>query len=389
MQRLGLIAVGNYAHYIPCLNKRAFGITEERYFLSLQSKTSVLVYRFQFLPWFFYFRLIVSCLTKANGEWTVLEDNGLCLYKNVACFAYKEHIVALAVNNSSIQLQIFQPTNVLVLKEVALNVRDTVEGLFQEHLENFHKKIDMYIVGYQCRNQEVFHEHDDCFVEEKAIYKKGKIRCPRHGMVNHHVLSESDLLVYWKRDVIAEISDFNDLMDQDECTRLSEPELKKMNFKSFEKLTKIGRDALQLYFDRIFPPVDLVTTLNSNKDNLQRGQYKMNQDQCTLLFPADNSIPTSSTFDVTIMYKLLRNFGQNLLPPTNGWGKKPEIGQKLPKDDVERIRIYRNEVEHKTQTTNVMEKDDFDLKWRDLSQTILRLSHGSLKQDIMSLRRLR
>ncbi|XP_062570041.1 uncharacterized protein LOC134232096 [Saccostrea cucullata] len=178
-------------------------------------------------------------------------------------------------------------------------------------------------------------------------------------------------------------------MDQDECTRLSEPELKKMNFKSFEKLTKIGRDALQLYFDRIFPPVDLVTTITTNKDNLQRGQYKMSQDQCTLLFPADKSIPTSSTFDVTIMYKLLRNYGPNLLAPTNGWGKKPEIEQKLPTDDVERIRIYRNEVEHKTQTINVMEMDDFDLKWRDLSQAILRLSNGSLKQDIMSLRRQR
>ncbi|XP_062612628.1 uncharacterized protein LOC134274360 isoform X2 [Saccostrea cucullata] len=389
MQRLGLIAVGTYAHYIPCMNKRAFGIKEENYFRSLQSKTSVLVFRFQFLPCFFYYRLIVACLTRTNGEWMVLEDNGLCLYKNVACFAYRQHVVALAVNSSSIQLQIFQPTNVLVIKEVALKVRNTVESLLMNLLGNFHKKIDMFTVGYQCCKQEVFLEHDDCFVEEKDIYRKGKVTCPRHGMINHHVLYESSLLVYWKADVIAEIPDIDDLMDQDECTRFSEPEVRKMNFKTFEKLTKIGRDALQLYFDRIFPPIDLVTTLTTNKESLQHGQYKMNQDQCSLLFPADKSIPTSSTFDVTIMYKLLRNYGPNLLSPTNGWGKKPEIGQKLITDDVERIRIYRNEVEHKTQTTNVMEKDDFDLKWRDLSQAILRLSNGSLKEDIMSLRRQR
>ncbi|XP_062610473.1 probable serine/threonine-protein kinase pats1 [Saccostrea cucullata] len=389
MQRLGLFVIGTDAHYIPCMNKRAFGIKEEAYFQSLQTKTSVLVFRFQFLPFFLYYRLIVACLTRTNEEWGTLEDNGLCLYKNVACFAYKQHVVALAVNNSSIQLQIFQQTNcnVLVMKEVALKVRDTVESLLKDLLGNFHTRIDMYTVGYQCCKQEVFREHDDCFVEEKVIYKKGKIPCPRHGLINHHTLCESSLLVYWKLGVKAEISDLDDLLDQDECTRLSEPELRKLNFKTFKKLTKLGRDALQLYFDRLFPPVDLVTTLTTNKDNLKCGQYKMNEDQCTLLFPADKSIPTSSTFDITIMYKLLRNYGPYLLPPSNGWGKKPEIGQKLPTDDVERIRIYRNEMEHKTQTSNVMEKDDFDLKWKDLSQAILRLSNGSLKQDIISLRR--
>lgn len=85
-------------------------------------------------------------------------------------------------------------------------------------------------------------------------------------------------------------------------------------------------------------------------------------------FLADRSIPSSAAFDVTIMYKLLRNYGPNISPPSKGWGKKPDIGQKLPTDDVERIRLYRNEVEHKTPTTSLMEKDDFELKWKDLSQ---------------------
>ncbi|XP_062576067.1 uncharacterized protein LOC134237944 [Saccostrea cucullata] len=272
MQRLGLIAVGADAHYIPCMNKRAFGIEEENYFRSLHSKTSVLVFKFQFLPFFFYYRLIVACLTRTNREWRVLKDNGLCLYKNVACFDYRQHVVALAVNNSSIQLQIFQPTNVLVMKEVALKVRNTVESLLKDLLGNFHKKIDIYTVGYQCCKQEVFREHDDCFLEEKDICRKGKITCPMHGMINHHVICESSLLVYWKLDVIADISDLDDFLEQDECTNLSESELSNVNFKTFEKLTKIGRDALQLYFDRIFPPVDLVTTLTLNKDSLQRGQ---------------------------------------------------------------------------------------------------------------------
>jgi hypothetical protein len=32
MQRLGLIAVGTYAHYIPCMNKLTFGVREETFF---------------------------------------------------------------------------------------------------------------------------------------------------------------------------------------------------------------------------------------------------------------------------------------------------------------------------------------------------------------------
>ncbi|XP_062584539.1 uncharacterized protein LOC134246228 [Saccostrea cucullata] len=153
-------------------------------------------------------------------------------------------------------------------------------------------------------------------------------------------------------------------------------------FQCFEKLTKIGREALQGYFDKVFPPAELFMLLQREKDNFHR---QLNKDQCDLLFPVDKSIPTSSTFDVTLMYKLLRNYGPNLPSPTKGWGKTPEPGQKSPTDDVERIRVYRNEVEHKTPATSVMEKEDCRVKWRDLCQAILRLSAGSLEQDIMNL----
>jgi hypothetical protein len=140
----------------------------------------------------------VACLTKTNGEWIVLEDNGLCLYKNVACFVHRGHAVALAVNKYSIQLQVFQPSNESIVKDVTLEIRDNIERLLKGLTSNFHKKI-MYTVGYQCSEQEVFREHVDCFVEEKEIHKKGRITCPKHGMLNHHILKESALLVYWKQ----------------------------------------------------------------------------------------------------------------------------------------------------------------------------------------------
>ncbi|XP_048765302.2 uncharacterized protein LOC125673075 isoform X2 [Ostrea edulis] len=281
MQRLGLIAVGTYAHYIPCMNKLTFGMQEENCFKSIQNKTSVLVFRFHFLPYFFYFRLIVACLTKTNGEWEVLKDNGPRLYKSVACFVYKRHVIALAVNNYSIQLQVFQPNKDLIRKDVTLEIRDNIERLLNGLTRNFHTKI-MYTVGYQCSEQEVFREQDDCFVEEREIHGKGKITCPKHGLINHHILRESALLVYWKQDVLAEVTNLDGLIDQDECINLSEPELRKFNFKTFDELTKIGRDALQVYFDVIFPPMNLSIVLNKNKRNLQS---KLNADQFNVLFP--------------------------------------------------------------------------------------------------------
>jgi hypothetical protein len=74
-------------------------------------------------------------------------------------------------------------------------------------------------------------------------------------------------------------------MDRDECTTLSVAELQKFNFKTFDELTKVGRDALQVYFDKIFLPMDLATVLTNNKHDLQQGHHRLDTDQCILLYP--------------------------------------------------------------------------------------------------------
>ncbi|XP_056015088.1 uncharacterized protein LOC125676201 [Ostrea edulis] len=198
MERLGLIFIGQQAHYIPCMNKRSFAIEQQRDLQSIQSKTSVMVFRFPFLPYFVYFRLIVACLK--SREWRLPIDERLSLYKNLACFVYKSHTVALAVNEYSIQLQVFHRQKDLISKTVTLEIRDDIERLLNDLTSNFHKKIT-YTVGYQCSKQEVFREHDDCFVEEAKIHGKGKQTCPIHEAENHHILRKSNLLHYWNKDV--------------------------------------------------------------------------------------------------------------------------------------------------------------------------------------------
>jgi hypothetical protein len=77
----------------------------------------------------------------------------------------------------------------------------------------------------------------------------------------------------------------------------------------------------------------------------------------------------SVSFDVPIMYKLLRNFGDDVAPPTNGWGKEPKVGQKTIGDDIERIRKFRNLRAH-GKLDEDMDDEDFKLHWEELTQVI-------------------
>ncbi|XP_048766626.2 uncharacterized protein LOC125673832 isoform X2 [Ostrea edulis] len=161
----------------------------------------------------------------------------------------------------------------------------------------------------------------------------------------------------------------------------------KLNFKKFEELTKIGRNAFQFYFDTVFPTQDFSKFLIDNKDTMQfgRGGSKFTEEEMNVLFPGKNSTATSSKLDVTVMYRLVRNYGVDIPSPTKGWGKKPDICKKEIGDDLERIRSYRNKVKHATEETDVMDEDDFDIQWNDLKQAIVRLSGGRLKKEIMDL----
>jgi hypothetical protein len=197
MERLGLISIGGQAHYIPCMNKMAFTEEQEIDLESIKSKTSVLVFRFLFLPYFIYFRLIVACLTQTDGRWRFPKDKHLCLYKNIAYFIHEDHTVALAVNRYAIQLQVFHRDGE-ISKNVTLNIRDVIEKLLNTLTSNFHKTV-MYTVGYQCSKYEVFREHDDCFVNEKQIQKRKNRACPIHETESHHILRISDVLYYWNK----------------------------------------------------------------------------------------------------------------------------------------------------------------------------------------------
>ncbi|CAC5423738.1 unnamed protein product [Mytilus coruscus] len=79
---------------------------------------------------------------------------------------------------------------------------------------------------------------------------------------------------------------------------------------------------------------------------------------------------TNNSLDVTLIYKLLRQF--NLIPtPAQGWGAIPDKADTKLGDDIERIRRHRNEIAHRCDTnidTTVF--DDFFAKFRDIGHRL-------------------
>ncbi|XP_062579174.1 uncharacterized protein LOC134241098 [Saccostrea cucullata] len=151
----------------------------------------------------------------------------------------------------------------------------------------------------------------------------------------------------------------------------------------FLKLVRLSRHALQIFFDDVFPGHELQNMLADKKYLIAHGEKRVEKDQIPVLYPEGGKPANSCEFGISTMYNLLRNYAENINPPSNGWGNKPNNGHKQNGDDVERIRIHRNylsqiiEFEH--------EMDDFNLKWEDLKQAIIRLSKGTLRGEVAAL----
>jgi hypothetical protein len=195
MQRLGLLAIGDYKHYVPCMNKRDFGRKERKALRGMETKSSVLVLHFQFLPFFFYCRLIVACIV--GTEWKVVEDGVPCLYKDIAVFVYRDHLIALVVTMSAIQVQVFRQRNALIDPNTAVNIKTTLESRLAYLTSTFHKKVT-YRVGFQCSVHDVLCTDVNRYVYEEEMPSKEPIMCPRHVFPTGHPLDVDAITKFWK-----------------------------------------------------------------------------------------------------------------------------------------------------------------------------------------------
>lgn len=94
--------------------------------------------------------------------------------------------------------------------------------------------------------------------------------------------------------------------------------------------------------------------------------YQMNQ----------TKLANYKNFDVTLLYKLIRNLCPGI-KPTQGWGIKLNFNDTTIGDDIERIRVFRNELGHSKSSS--IPDSEFTNRWTELKIVIERLQKAMSK----------
>ncbi|XP_062577856.1 uncharacterized protein LOC134239716 [Saccostrea cucullata] len=204
MDKLGLMTEiaddpSGKTYYIPSMNRTELN-DKCQYAINKGQKTSIMVYHFKtYLPHFFFFRLVVNCFRK----WKALDMAFFC--KNAAFYTVKDasHYIVIAVNKTSIQLQVFTADKDMDLQsQCVIDIKNTVESLINEITQTFHRHIE-YERGFSCIDINITDEDDEYFlkesqiVETKTITGKEKRSCPKHVLRNPHDINKNKMMQFW------------------------------------------------------------------------------------------------------------------------------------------------------------------------------------------------
>ncbi|XP_065922710.1 uncharacterized protein [Magallana gigas] len=150
-------------------------------------------------------------------------------------------------------------------------------------------------------------------------------------------------------------------------TTLSQTQL---NFARFSIVSiDINKLPLKDILTIFIQPTDLDQAIQ-NCDPLLKGKYKLNPDQRNTCCNTSPNPPDYSTFDITLLYRLIRNLCPSL-EPTNKWGNKPASNDLDVGDDIERIRYLRNSIVAHSASAEISD-DKFKDLWSDVKCIIQR-----------------
>lgn len=139
------------------------------------------------------------------------------------------------------------------------------------------------------------------------------------------------------------------------------------NFTNFAKVVIACRDIIKL------PLVDILTAnINPSQlssflerksviDRLTKGEVQ----QCSV------PLPDYKKFDVGLLYKLIR-LTCTSLKPKQGWGRKPNDDDITLADDIERIKMFRNEQMAHADSAEISDMQ-FELIWNDITLVMRRM----------------
>ncbi|XP_056002635.1 uncharacterized protein LOC125659834 isoform X2 [Ostrea edulis] len=142
---------------------------------------------------------------------------------------------------------------------------------------------------------------------------------------------------------------------------------------NFTRLEKVCMDLIKFVLKDILrsqiKPEDLYNAISSAPE-LTNGSQKLTPEEQPLCYVPAPDVPDYNRFDVTLLYKLLRNLCP-YVEPTLGWGKTPSQTAIHIGDDIERFRVFRNEVYAHATSLNVT-GTEFAFRWKDIETPIKR-----------------
>ena len=145
---------------------------------------------------------------------------------------------------------------------------------------------------------------------------------------------------------------------------------------NFQRLARLlisgGTTLLRKVFDQLCPPTDLPKILQNPATKSQLKKANLTKPQRDCLYPSPGVHGKSTDFDITLLFRLLRNIC-NLTPPTTGWDALPASEDYSLVADLARIKYYRNSLCHANQNMEV-KSDEFPSLWQEISDALNRIA---------------
>lgn len=120
--------------------------------------------------------------------------------------------------------------------------------------------------------------------------------------------------------------------------------------------------------DNHIKPPDLYSEINSST---LISANKLRPDQKKICYITPPGIPDYNKFDVTLLYTLIRNLCPSL-KPSGRWGEEPAASHTQLGDDIERLRLFRNEQFAHANSAEISD-GEFNKLWTDLQTVINRI----------------
>ena len=144
-----------------------------------------------------------------------------------------------------------------------------------------------------------------------------------------------------------------------------------------------GTKTLRRLFDSIHSPANLQAALHTHRvvlTNLRKIRV-LNSSQCDKLYPSTGAAPDSKTFDITLLFLLLRNIC-GLTAPAAGWDTLPHAADTSQEANLARIKYFRNQLYGHVTGTGVS-KADFEQYWSDISGALVALGADQVSIDLL------